>query len=163
MIVSETKDEPEYVITGIAGKKNFCVIDLEKAEMNNEIGFLRRILTLFESEGINFEHIPSGIDTLSIILAEENVTSRQGLIERIYEVAKPDRIDVEYGLALIAVVGRGMKDTRGTAARICAALSHSKINIRAIDQGSSELNIIVGVHEDDFEDAIRVIYDMFMC
>ncbi|MDR0223025.1 MAG: aspartate kinase [Oscillospiraceae bacterium] len=150
------------VITGIAGKKNFSVISLEKDEMNNEIGFLRRILTLFEAEGVNFEHLPTGIDTLSIVLNTSELDKTPKLIERINEVARPNHIEVERGLAMIAVVGRAMKEKRGTATRIFAALSHARINIRMIDQGSSELNIIIGVKEEDFEEAVRVIYNMFM-
>ena len=162
LIVPKTDSEPEYVITGIAGKKGFSAVNIEKAAMNNQIGFLRRILTLFEAENINFEHIPTGIDTMSIILATNAFEKSAGLDVRLKAVAGADSLETEHGLALIAVVGRGMKETRGTAARICAALSHSRINIRIIDQGSSELNIIVGVREEDFEPAIKVIYDMFM-
>ncbi|MCL2634402.1 MAG: aspartate kinase [Oscillospiraceae bacterium] len=162
IVPNATEEETTTVITGIAGRKNFSVISLEKDEMNNEIGFLRRILTLFEAEGINFEHIPSGIDTLSIVLCTDEINKHPGLLERINEVARPNHIEAERGLAMIAVVGRGMKEKRGTAARMFAALSHAKINIRMIDQGSSELNIIIGIKEEDFEEAIKVIYNVFM-
>ncbi|MCL2109899.1 MAG: aspartate kinase, partial [Oscillospiraceae bacterium] len=148
------------VITGIAGKKNFSVIHIEKDEMNNEIGFLRRILTLFETEGINFEHIPTGIDTLSIVVNSDVFERHPQITALIEKVAKPSHMDVEHGIALIAVVGRGMKERRGTASLIFAALSHANINIRTIDQGSSELNIIIGIGEDDYEAAIRAIYEM---
>ena len=162
IIVPEAGDDPARVITGIAGKKNFSVIHLEKDEMNNEIGFLRRILTLFETEGISFEHIPSGIDTLSIVVNSSVFDKHPHITEQIEKVARPGKMEVERDLALIAVVGRGMRERRGTATRIFAALSHANINIRIIDQGSSELNIIIGVNEDDFEQAIKVVYEMFM-
>jgi len=162
MIVPKADDDPGRVITGIAGKKNFSVIHIEKDEMNNEIGFLRRILTLFETEGVSFEHIPTGIDTMSIVVASDIFEERPKLSDLIEKVAKPNQMDIEHNLALIAVVGRGMRERRGTAARIFAALSHARINIRIIDQGSSELNIIIGVDESDFEQAIKEIYNMFM-
>ena len=162
MIVPKATDSPRGVITGIAGKKNFSVIHIEKDEMNHEIGFLRRILTLFETEGVNFEHIPTGIDTMSIVVNSDVFAEHPKLPELLEKVTRPSHIDLEHNLALIAVVGRGMKETRGTATRVCAALSHAHINIRIIDQGSSELNIIVGVDEADFEKSIKAIYDMFM-
>ncbi len=162
MIVPEAEDAPQYVITGIAGKKHFSVINLEKDEMNNEIGFLRRILTLFETEGINFEHLPTGIDTLSIVLNSSVFDEHPKIVDLLKTVANPNKMEIEHGLALLAIVGRGMRETKGTATRIFAALSHANINIRIIDQGSSELNIIIGVKEDDFEQAIEVIYNMFM-
>ncbi|MBQ8411423.1 MAG: ACT domain-containing protein, partial [Ruminiclostridium sp.] len=163
MIVPEAPEgKNEHIITGIAGKKNFSAICLEKDEMNSEIGFLRRILTLMETENIAFEHIPTGIDTMNIIVNSEDLEKHPNFADRIVEVANPNHIEIEKNLALIAVVGRGMKATKGTATRIFAALSHANINIKMIDQGSSELNIIVGIEEADFEEAIRVIYNMFM-
>ena len=152
----------EHIITGIAGKKNFAAVCIEKDEMNSEIGFLRRILTLMDCEKINFEHIPTGIDTMNLIIDSDDLKAHPNFIERVKEVADPNHIEVEDNLALIAVVGRGMKATKGTATRIFAALSHANINIKMIDQGSSELNIIIGIMEDDFDEAIRVIYNMFM-
>jgi aspartate kinase len=162
MITPKAANDPARVITGIAGKKNFSVVHIEKDEMNHEIGFLRRILTLFETEGINFEHIPTGIDTMSIVVNSEIFDKHPKITELIEKVTQPSHVEIEKNLALIAVVGRGMKETRGTATRVCAALSHAHINIRIIDQGSSELNIIVGVDESDFENAIKAIYDMFI-
>ncbi|MCL2020212.1 MAG: aspartate kinase [Oscillospiraceae bacterium] len=162
MIVPEA-DSTERTITGIAGKKNFSVIHIEKDRMNNEIGFLRRILALFETLKINFEHIPTGIDTLSLVLDSKVFEEHPDIIERLRKVAeieKPNIIEPFHNLALIAVVGRGMKEQRGIATRIFAALSHAKINIRTIDQGSSELNIIIGINEDDFEQAVRAIYNV---
>ena len=152
----------EHIITGIAGKKHFSAICIEKDEMNSEIGFLRRVLTLMESEGISFEHIPTGIDTMNIVVNSDDLKAHPNFAARIKEVTNPNHIEVEDNLALIAVVGRGMKATKGTATRIFAALSHADINIKMIDQGSSELNIIIGIEEAEFENAIRVIYNMFM-
>ena len=131
-------------------------------EMNSEIGFLRRILTVLEANGMCFEHIPTGIDTMSIIVDGKDVDKTPDIVEKICEVTDPNHIEIENDLALIAIVGRGMKSKKGTATRIFAALSHADINIKMIDQGSSELNIIVGIHEADFEKAIKVIYDMFI-
>lgn len=163
MIVPEVEEtSTDKIITGIAGKKNFSVISLEKDEMNNEIGFLRRILTLMEQENISFEHIPTGIDTMSIVVSSEDMEKHPNFIDRIQQVAKPNHIEIEHNFAMIAVVGRRMKAKKGTATRIFAALSHANINIRMIDQGSSELNIIIGINEEDFEKAIEVIYEMFM-
>ncbi|MBR4305356.1 MAG: aspartate kinase, partial [Ruminiclostridium sp.] len=138
------------------------VISIEKDEMNSEVGFLRRILTVMEANNISFEHIPTGIDTMSIVVNGEDVDRHPDIIEKICEVTEPNHIEIENDLALIAVVGRGMKAKKGTATRLFAALSHADINIKMIDQGSSELNIIIGIHEADFEKAIKVIYDMFI-
>ena len=162
MIVAEDNEPPQHIITGIAGKKHFSVISIEKDEMNSEIGFLRRILTVLEANGMCFEHIPTGIDTMSIIVDGKDVDKTPDIVEKICEVTDPNHIEIENDLALIAIVGRGMKSKKGTATRIFAALSHADINIKMIDQGSSELNIIVGIHEADFEKAIKVIYDMFI-
>lgn len=162
MIVPDAPADTKHIITGIAGKKHFSVINLEKDEMNNEIGFLRRILTLMENEDIAFEHIPTGIDTMSIVVNTESIKAHPHFIERISEICHPNHMEVEDGIAMIAVVGRGMKAKKGTATRIFAALSHANINIRMIDQGSSELNIIIGINAGDFDKAIKVIYDMFI-
>ena len=152
-----------YTITGIAGKKGFCAINIQKAMMNAEIGFCRKVLTVLEEMGINFEHMPSGIDTMSIILPEEEIKGREKtVISRIKKAVSPDLCELEHGISLLAVVGRGMRRTRGTAARIFAALAHARINVKMIDQGSSELNIIIGLLDGDFEEAVRRIYDMFV-
>lgn len=156
------KDDNPPIITGIAGKKDFSVIHIEKDGMNNEIGFVRRILSLFESLEINFEHLPTGIDTLSIILCTKELNKHPDITDHIRDAAQPNHIVVEQGgLAMIAIVGRGMVETRGTAARIFAALAHAGVNVRTIDQGSCEFNVIVGVNEDDFERAVKAIYDCF--
>lgn len=131
--------------------------------MNSEIGFGRKVLEAFEVNGISFEHIPSGIDTLTVFVhQDEFMDKEQKVASYLYRVAKPDSIEIEADLALIAVVGRGMKSTRGTAGRIFSALAHVNVNVKMIDQGSSELNIIIGVANEDFETAIRAIYDIFV-
>lgn len=163
MIVESTSKKPLYTITGVAGKKGFCSIIIDKAMMNSEIGFGRKVLEVFEKNNISFEHMPSGIDTMTVFVHQDEFQAKeQAVISGIHRAVRPDIIDLESDLALIAVVGRGMKATRGTAARIFAALSHAKINVKMIDQGSSELNIIIGIHNEDFENAIRAIYDIFV-
>ena len=163
MIVSETAEPCEHIITGIAGKRGFCSVNIEKDMMNSEIGFGRRILQAFEDNGISFEHVPSGIDTMTVFVhQDEFMDKEQNVVAAIHRLAKPDMIDIEGDLALIAVVGRGMRSTRGTAGRIFSALAHANINVKMIDQGSSELNIIIGVSDGDFENAIRAIYNMFV-
>lgn len=163
IVPSEQNPAAEHIITGIAGKKNFSVISIEKDRMNSHKGFMRRLLQVLENHGIFPEHMPTGIDTISVIVnSEELEGQREKLAERLQAVIKPDHFEIIDGLALIAVVGRGMRSVKGTATRVFAALSHANINIRMIDQGSSELNIIVGIEQEDFEKAIKVIYDMFL-
>ena len=163
MIVESTCHKPKYTITGIAGKKGFVAINIEKAMMNSEIGFGRKVLEAFERNGISFEHVPSGIDTFTVFVHQTEFEEKeQSVISDIHRLAKPDSIDLEADLALIAVVGRGMRGTRGTVGRIFSALAHARINVKMIDQGSSELNIIIGVANQDFEAAIRAIYDIFV-
>lgn len=162
-IVESTCQKSQYVITGIAGKKGFCSVNIEKDMMNSEIGFGRKVLQAFEDYGISFEHMPSGIDTLTVFVhQDEFIDKEQKVVSAVHRLADPDTIDIESDLALIAVVGRGMKSTRGTAGRIFSALAHANVNVRMIDQGSSELNIIIGVSDDDFENAIRAIYKIFV-
>ncbi|MBR1478993.1 MAG: aspartate kinase [Lachnospiraceae bacterium] len=162
-IVESTCQKSKYVITGIAGKKGFCSINIEKEMMNSEIGFGRRVLQAFEQNDISFEHTPSGIDTFTVFVhQDEFIDKEQKVVSALHRLCNPDSIDIEADLALIAVVGRGMKSTRGTAGRIFSALAHSRINVKMIDQGSSELNIIIGVANADFEEAIKAIYDIFV-
>lgn len=131
--------------------------------MNNEIGFGRKVLEVFENNCISFEHIPSGIDTMTIFVQQKDFEEKeQKVLAELHRAVDPDMIELETDLALIAVVGRGMRATRGTAGRIFSALAHANINIRMIDQGSSELNIIIGVRSNDFESAIKAIYDIFV-
>ena len=163
MIVESTCKQPEFTITGVAGKKGFVSINIEKDKMNSEVGFGRKVLQAFEENGISFEHMPSGIDTLSVFVHQEEFEGReQHVLSTLHRLAKPDSIEIDADLALIAVVGRGMKSNRGVAARVLASLAHKNINIKMIDQGSSELNIIIGVKNSDFETAIRAIYDIFV-
>ncbi len=150
-------------ITGIAGKKEFTIIVIEKALMNMEIGFGRRLLTVLEANSISFEHMPSGIDTISLVIADKELKHK--LEKVIYEIkseCRPDSVETYPNIALIATVGRGMIHTPGIAARLFTALSTEKVNIRMIDQGSSEMNIIVGVENEDFERAVRAIYRAFV-
>ncbi|MBR5553697.1 MAG: aspartate kinase [Clostridia bacterium] len=155
------EDNPN-VITGIAGKKNFSVITLEKDRMNEEVGFGRRVLEVLERHKICFEHMPSGIDTMSVVVDDLSFTKdKSEIIKDLFDETGADSIDVESGIALVAVAGHGMKNIRGTAAKIFTALAEANINIRMIDQGSSELNIIIGVNNDDFEESIRTIYAAF--
>ena len=150
-------------ITGIAGRKDFTVIHVEKAMMNAELGFGRRLLNVLEANDVSFEHMPSGIDTMSVIVADSAVEGRlETLIQQIEADCQPDSIDVDPELAVIATVGRGMMHTPGMAAKLFGALAAAKVNIRMIDQGSSELNIIVGVDVADFEKAVRSIYAAFV-
>lgn len=162
-IVGSTCQKSKYVITGIAGKKGFCAVNIEKDMMNAEIGFGRKVLQAFEDNGISFEHVPSGIDTMTVFVhQDEFIHKEQKVVGSIHRLANPDSIDIESDLALIAVVGRGMRATRGTAGRIFSALAHVNVNVKMIDQGSSELNIIIGVANNDFEAAIKAIYDIFV-
>ncbi len=162
-IVGSTGQKSKFTITGIAGKKGFCAVNIEKDMMNSEIGFGRKVLQAFEENEISFEHLPSGIDTMTVFVhQDEFMDKEQKVVSAIQRMAKPDKIDIESDLALIAVVGRGMKSARGTAARIFSALAHAHINIKMIDQGSSEINIIIGVTNEDFENAIKAIYNIFV-
>ena len=163
LIVEGTCRKPKYTITGIAGKRGFASITIEKAMMNSEVGFGRKVLEVFENEGISFEHMPYGIDTMTIFVQQDEFEEHeQRVISGIHRAVEPDDVELESDLALIAVVGRGMKQTRGTAGRIFSALAHAHVNVKMIDQGSSELNIIIGVREHDFEAAIQAIYDIFV-
>lgn len=163
MIVESTSKKSEYTITGIAGKRGFTAVSIEKDMMNAELGFGRRVLEEFEKNGISFEHMPSGIDTMSVFVNQEEFGKKeQEILAGIHRNTHPDSIEIESDIALIAIVGRGMKSTRGTAGRIFSALAHARVNVKMIDQGSSELNIIVGVEDADFEKAIAAIYDIFV-
>ena len=162
-IVESTCRKPKYVITGIAGKKGFCSINIEKSMMNSELGFGRKVLQVFEDQGISFEHVPSGIDTMTVYVHQDEFEEKeQQVIAGIHRAVQPDFVEMESDLALIAVVGRGMKSQRGTAGRVFSALAHAHVNVKMIDQGSSELNIIIGVENRDFETAVKAIYDIFV-
>ena len=164
MIVSHSLGyDSEHVITGVAGKKGFSVITIEKDSMNTEVGFGRKVLEVFEDNEISFEHLPSGIDTMSVVVSSASLEGRrEKVMNAIVRSVRPDSVFIEDELTLIAVVGRGMVKAKGTSARVCDALARADINIRIIDQGSSELNIIVGVDDDSYEDALRAIYAEFV-
>ncbi len=155
--------ESDSIITGIAGKKDFTVIFIEKSMMNSEVGFIRRVLSVIEHHGLCLEHLPSGIDTLSIVLASEQLKDGvlNDIINEIRENVSPDYVHVIENISIIATVGHGMARRPGTAAKLFTALAESGINITMIDQGSSELNIIVGVSNSDYEKCIRAIYNAF--
>ena len=163
LIVEGTCRQSKYTITGIAGTDGFVAITIEKAMMNSEIGFCRKVLQVFEENNVSIEHMPSGIDTMTIFVHKDVFEEKeQKILAEIHKAVNPDHIELESDLALIAIVGRGMKSTRGTAGRIFSALAHAHINVKMIDQGSSELNIIVGVRHDDFKNAIRALYEIFV-
>lgn len=152
-----------YTITGIAGKKGFSAINIRKELMNSEIGFCSDLLKILVENNISLEHMPSSIDQVSVIVESSYLNDKKDkLISDIYNRVSPDNVEIEDGIALLAVVGRGMRKTRGTAARIFAALSHARINVKMIDQGSSEMNVIIGVSEADFNEAVKCIYDVFV-
>ena len=162
MIVSHCPPDNNGIITGIAGKKGFSVITIEKDMMNQEKGFGRRVLQVLENSGMCFEHLPSGIDTMSVVVNTAELEAyRSMVINNICTAVDPDSITVEDNLALIAIVGRNMVKAKGTAARALTAVAKADINIRMLDQGSDEINIVIGVAADDFEDAIRAIYAQF--
>ena len=162
-IVETTCHQSKYTITGIAGKKGFVSVNIDKDMMNSEVGFGRKVLSAFEENGINFEHMPSGIDTMTVFVHQPEFEGKeQAVVSAIHRLAKPDSVELESNIALIAVVGRGMRSTRGTSGRIFSALAHANVNVKMIDQGSSELNIIIGVSNSDFENAIKAIYDIFV-
>jgi len=150
-------------ITGIAGRKDFTVIAIEKAMMNSQIGFGRRVLSVLEDNDVSFEHLPSGIDTMSLVVADSQINGKMDdVLEGLRVEVHPDSLEATTEMALIATVGRGMTFIPGMAAKLFGALAQAEVNIRMIDQGSSELNIIVGVSPDDFETAMRAIYQAFV-
>lgn len=162
-IVSQTDEISEDVITGIAGKIGFSTIRIEKDMMNAELGFGRRVLQVLEENGVSFEHFPSGIDTMTVVVGTKELQKKRAdVLSGICKTVNPENIFVEENLALIAIVGRGMVKAKGTAARIFTALADAGVNIRMIDQGSCELNIIVGVDSNDYITALRAIYNEFV-
>jgi aspartate kinase len=159
MIVAEL---PEGVqtppVTGVAGRKGFAAVLVEKSMMNGEVGFAARLLDIFAAKGVPFEHCPTGIDTMSVVVSEALFAPhREELLAEVEAQLHPDHMKLEEGLAMIAVVGRGMAGNKGIAARILGAVTAAGVNIRMIDQGSSELNIILGVDAADYETAVRGI------
>lgn len=162
MIVPKFTDS-KYKIAGIAGKKNFSMICLEKSLMNKEIGFGYKALGVLESHGISYEHCPSSIDTMTVILEEKALGDKAEVVmDELKRVLQPDKLELVKGLALIAVVGEDMADTVGMAAQVFISLRDAKVNVRIINQGASELNIIVGVNNADYEAAVRALYHSFV-
>lgn len=156
------KNHKGPTITGIAGRKNFSVINIEKVRMNSELSFHRRILTVLEANDVYLEHMPSSIDSLSLIIADKYLQNKQeSLISEFKTFINPDSISVETDIALVTVVGRNMKNHIGISSTIFTALAQNKINIQMIIQGSSELNIILGIKSSDYEKAINTIYHAF--
>ncbi|KOF56439.1 MULTISPECIES: aspartate kinase [Clostridium] len=163
LIVNDTEEPARFgTITGIAGKKDFTVIAIEKALLNSEIGFCRRLLSILEMYGISFENMPSGVDSVSLVIEDSQLKNKcEKVIDEIKRQCSPDSIEVHPNMALVATVGRGMAKSTGIASKIFSALSGEKVNIRMIDQGSSEINVTVGVENADFEKAVRAIYNTF--
>ena len=162
-ILPETDELSAYTITGIAGRTGFSSITVEKAMMNMELGLGRKVLQVLEDNGISFEHFPSGIDTMTVIVSTKALSEKRGdVLAGICKNINPENVFVEENMALLAVVGRGMIKTKGTAARIFTSLANANVNIRMIDQGSSELNIIIGVNDAEFQSAINAIYHEFV-
>lgn len=164
MIVYSCDDyDPENVITGIAGKKGFSVINIEKDMMNSEVGFGRKILEILENFDVSWEHLPSGIDTMSILVNTSSVVNKsEKILAALERAVSPDHISIEHNISLLAIVGRGMVKAKGTSARALTAIANSDTNIRMIDQGSSEKNIIIGVDDKDFEKSLKAIYNEFV-
>ncbi len=159
LIVAKLPAVTKYDIAGIAGKKNFSMFSLEKNMMNKEVGFARRVLGIFETHGVSIEHCPTSIDSMSVVASSEEISDKtEAVLEELRRVLEPDTLDVEHDLSLIAVVGEGMSHQVGMSAKVFIALRDAGVNVRIIDQGASELNIIIGVANGDYEKAIRAIY-----
>jgi aspartate kinase len=155
--------ESKYKIAGIAGKKHFCMINLEKSLMNKEVGFVYNVLGVLARHGISFEHCPTSIDSMSVILEEKRLADKGDIVlDELRRAVNPDRIELVEDLALIAIVGEDLANTPGMAAKVFTALAGEGVNVRIINQGASELNIIVGVKEDDYEKAVRALYLTFV-
>ena len=163
MIVSKLPAVTKYDIAGVAGKKNFSMFSLEKSMMNKEIGFARKMLGIFETKGVSIEHVPSSIDSMSVVVSSEEIGEKtDAILEDLRRVFEPDMLEVEHDLSLIAVVGEGMFHQVGIAAKVFNALGGAGVNIRIIGQGASEFNIIIGVGHSDYETAIRALYAAMM-
>lgn len=153
----------ERLVTGIAGRRGYSTILIAKSMMHNELGFVRRVLSVLENNGISVEHIPTGIDTMSIIVETKDLNAEieEKVKREIINKVNADRVVVSKGLAMIAIVGHGMAEKKGTAARVFNSLYKTSINVKMIDQGSSEMNIIVGVNEEDLDNSIKALYNEF--
>ena len=163
MIVKNSDDQNlAKTITGVAGKKDFTVIAIEKAMMNSELGFCRKVLGVLEMNGVSFECMPSGIDSVSVVISDSELKNKlEILVDEIKRSCNPDSVVVHPNMALIATVGAGMANKKGVAVKVFDALSQADINVRMIDQGSSEINILIGIENEDFEKGINAIYNSF--
>lgn len=162
MIVSDL-GEKSGLIAGIAGKKEVSIFSIEKAMMNKERGFGRKVLEIFEEHGVSYEHSPTGIDSMNIIVADNELGDKANAIcDSIQKKMQPDNLSVNSDFSLIATVGEEMQQVVGTAAKLFSALRDAEVNVRVIDQGSSEINIIIGIYRDDFEKAIKALYHCFV-
>lgn len=163
LIVKEMEANFNNPIKGIAGKKDFTVVSIEKAMMNSELGFCRKVLSILEQNCISFENMPSGIDSVCVVISDSQLDNKLDmLVDEIKRTCNPDSVVIHPNMALIATVGHGMSANKGTAAKVFTALSESNVNIRMIDQGSSEINILIGIENDDFEKSINSIYNAFI-
>lgn len=162
MILPEQKNKSDIEITGVTGKKDFAVINIEKIKMNSDRGFHRKIMSVLEVNNVTLEHMPSSIDSISLIVPSSQIVGKADTImSEIKTFCNPNKVNIVYGIALITVVGQGMQDKVGTSAKIFSALATENINIKMIIQGSSELNIIIGILEKDYDKAIAAIYNSF--
>ncbi len=162
-LIVEKREHDSREITGIAGRKDFVLIQVEKVFMNKMIGFGRKLLEIFETYNINFEHVPSGIDTMSVIVKADALEGKlEYILKDIDKILEPDNIEVDDKIALIATVGEEMNHSIGFAGRLCSAIANAGINCRTIDQGASELNMIVGIYNENYEIAIKAIYNEFV-
>jgi aspartate kinase len=163
MITSDDQVREGRIVTGIAGSKDFTVIAIYKNMMGAEIGYIKRVLNILDDYDVSLEHIPSGVDTISLVIARQYLDGKlEDIVDDIEKKTRADSVEVYEDMALIATVGSGMAMRLGVSATLFGALSDAKINIRMIDQGSSEMNIIIGVENHDFEKAIRTIYKAFV-
>ncbi|MEE4134626.1 MAG: ACT domain-containing protein, partial [Desulforhopalus sp.] len=150
-------------IAGIAGRKDFTMLSLEKTLMNREVGYVQRLLGILSEYGISFEHCPSSIDSVSVIVDKPVLTGQlETVVEQIHRRLNPDNLTITDDLALVAVVGEGMIETIGIAGKIFTALGQAKVNVRIINQGASEINIIIGVAAEDYEKAVQALYAAFV-
>ena len=161
-LVLPKRDASGAGVIGVAGKRGFSMVFIEKALMNKEHGFGRKVLEILEAHDISYEHSPTGIDSMSVIIEDEEIAGKEEVVRQdIRRILEPDRVDITRGLALIATVGEGMAYRVGVAARVFTALADARVNVRIIDQGSSEINIIVGVDQSDYETAVKALYKAF--
>lgn len=150
-------------ITGIAGKKGFTILSIDKTMMAGEVGFVRKVLAIMEINNVSVEHIPTGIDSISLVMSDVELENKLNkIIEEIKLHCEPDAITATNNMALLAVVGRGMIKTKGISAKLFTALYKANVNVNMISQGAGELSIIIGLDTNDFDNAIRSIYEDFV-